>query len=91
MSPAYTLDEVRVLGDARLGAPGSLTDAALSKRLAQYKRTVASRYKAVLPDELHEKLSKGALWVSPKIDGELWYVVVGEDETYMASPTGRVP
>ena len=87
---AYTLDDVRVLGDARLGSQGSLTDGELIRRLAQYKRTVAARYKAVLPQELHEKLPHGPLRVSPKIDGELWYVVVGDDEIFMASPTGRV-
>jgi len=86
----YALDDVRVLGSARLGAPGSLTDNELIRRLAQYKRTVAARYKAVLPQELHDKLPNGALWVSPKIDGELWYVIVTADEIFLASPTGRV-
>lgn len=90
MSTAYSLDDVRVLGEARLGAPGSLIDAELARRLGQYKRTIASRYKAVLPDELHEKLPKGALWVSPKIDGELWFVIVRDDDLFMASATGRV-
>jgi ATP-dependent DNA ligase len=41
----------------------------------RYKRTVASRYRGIKPDELAE-LPPGKAWASPKIDGELWLAVL---------------
>lgn len=90
MSDLFTLEGSRVLGEARLAPVGSLTDAGFAGRLGQYKRAVASRYKAVLPGELDERLPSGALHVSPKIDGHLWFLVFDGDEVFFASPTGRV-
>lgn len=90
MSNLFSTDGARVLGDARLAPQGSLTDPDLSRRLAHYKRAVASRYKAVLPQELAEAVPRGAMHVSPKIDGELWYLVIDDGEVFLASPTGRV-
>ena len=42
----------------------------LVEALANYRRLVASRYRAIKPAELKD-LPSGELWLSPKIDGEL--------------------
>jgi hypothetical protein len=77
------------LGKGSLHPAGSVADEELAATLSGYRRTVASRYRAVMPDELAEALPKGSLHVSPKIDGELWYLVKRAKEIVLVSPNGR--
>ncbi len=77
------------LGKGSLYPAGSLADEELVATLAGYRRSVASRYRAVMSEELPEALPKGVLHVSPKIDGELWYLVKQGKETVFLSPNGR--
>lgn len=79
----------KILGQARLYPGSSIADPDLATWLGRYKRGVASRYKALRPDEIQTGLPSGALWVSPKIDGELWFVVVHEGEVALLSHNGR--
>jgi ATP-dependent DNA ligase len=87
----YTLQGARTVGKGHHAPPGSLTDPALADAITRYKRGVASRYDALLPDEL-EELAKvpGGYYVSPKIDGEQWCLVLDEGEAFFANPNGRV-
>ena len=78
----------RLGGGHRLPA-GSLLDVDLNRRLANYKRRVAGRYRAVKPDEL-DRIDSGELYISPKVDGELWFLVADEGEVYLTSPKGRI-
>jgi hypothetical protein len=54
----------------------------------RYKRAVASRYRALGPADLSE-LPSGKLWVSPKIDGELWVAVLDGGSATLTNPSGR--
>lgn len=86
----YSDAQSRPLGDGGRQAPnGSVTDAELQARLRGYKRTVASRYRALFEADF-ERLPAGPLLVSPKIDGELWFLVFDAGEVFLASPKGRV-
>ncbi len=88
----YTLQGARTVGKGHHAPPGSLTDPALADAISRYKRGVASRYDALLPDELDElrKVPGGGYFVSPKIDGEQWCLVLDEGEAFFANPNGRV-
>jgi hypothetical protein len=55
---------------------------------AHYKRSVASRYRGIKPDELSE-IPSGALWLSPKIDGELWLAVLDGGIASLVAANGR--
>ena len=77
------------LGKGSLHPAGSLADEDLAATLSGYRRSVASRYRAVMSEELAEALPKGVLHVSPKIDGELWYLVKQGKETVLVSSNGR--
>lgn len=77
------------LGPGYLAPAGSVRDAALAKLVAGYKRTIASRYRALVPDEL-DALPAGNVWVSPKIDGQLWFLVVEGEECALVAPNGKV-
>lgn len=54
-----------------------------------YKRAVASRYRALKGEELAE-IPGGPAWVSPKIDGELWLVVMEGGKARLIAPNNRV-
>jgi len=75
------------LGKGVAGA--ALVDAALLDQLAAYRRRVAGNYRPLPPDEI-TKLSNGPMWVSEKVDGELWFLVSQGGEVILANPQGLV-
>jgi len=78
------------LGTGRIAPQGSIADRALAERLAAYKRQVAGRYRSVSPDGLATALPPGPYVVSPKLDGEAWFLRVAGGEAWLLSPSGRV-
>ena len=54
---------------------GALLDQELLARLKRYKRQVAKRYRVVEPDVVERLLPDEPMFVSPKLDGELWFLV----------------
>jgi len=67
----------------------SLADTDLLDLLAWYKRVVASSYRIVRDDDL-SRVPGGELHVSPKIDGQLWYLVKTGGEVLLVAHNGRV-
>lgn len=68
---------------------GSVGDEALLARLKIYRKRVASTYRALKGSELAD-LSTGEFHVSPKIDGELWFLVKKDGVVALVSSNGRV-
>ena len=60
----------------------------LVEALVDYRRLVASRYRAIKPTELAD-LPAGELWISPKIDGELAGIEFHEGDVSLATKGGR--
>ena len=89
---SHNFDEFsgKPLGQGKITGAGSLNSATLGALLTNYKKTVASNYRSVLAEEINDKLPPGKLVVSPKIDGELWYLMTDGDEPLLISPNGRV-
>jgi ATP-dependent DNA ligase len=85
----FTTDSARPLGKGLQSPAGSVRDSELSVMFRNYKRGIASRYRAIVRDEIEQTL-RGPLMVSPKIDGEIWFLVMGDGEAFFASPSGRV-
>jgi hypothetical protein len=54
---------------------GALLDQDLLGRLKRYKRQVAKRYRVVEPEVVERLLPDEPMFVSPKLDGELWFLV----------------
>ncbi|HJL14975.1 MAG TPA: hypothetical protein RMH99_04925 [Sandaracinaceae bacterium LLY-WYZ-13_1] len=69
---------------------GALADEALAKRLRNYKRQVAKRYRVVDPEATERLLSGGPYWISTKLDGELWFLVKRGGEVALCAYNGRV-
>jgi len=85
----YTTDSARPLGAGQQSPAGSITDSELASMVRGYKRTVASRYRSLIEEDL-DGLHTGKYLVSPKIDGEMWFLIYDNGEPFLASPTGRV-
>ncbi|MEM9864600.1 MAG: hypothetical protein AAF938_23570, partial [Myxococcota bacterium] len=89
MSALFDLVGASPLGEGLIARAGSVKDVDLARMVERYKRTVASRYRALTADEL-ETLPKGQLFVSPKIDGECWFLVAEGEELALVAPNGKV-
>ena len=94
MSGLYDVSRASAVGSGIFAPAGSVVDYDLSKSVSGYKRTIASRYRALRPEEM-DALPHGALLVSPKIDGELWFLVadgsaVEEHQLALVAPSGKV-
>ncbi|MCB9532038.1 MAG: hypothetical protein H6700_09755 [Myxococcales bacterium] len=85
----FKIDGARPVGAGLHSPAGSITDEELARTVERYKRLVASRYRAVGPTEL-ESLGDARLLVSPKIDGETWFLVLEPDRVALLNPRGRV-
>ncbi|MCA9535011.1 MAG: ATP-dependent DNA ligase [Myxococcales bacterium] len=68
---------------------GALLDEELSALVANYKRNIASRYRSLTPEE-PELIPTGPLFASPKLDGELWFLVRRGSDLILVNPRGRV-
>lgn len=77
-------------GTGRRTPVGGLEDDALRNRLSVYKAQVSKRYRVLEPDGLDKRLPPGALWVSTKVDGELWFLVKRKGEVALCAHNGRV-
>lgn len=86
-----TKGKPKPLSDALFHPPKSLADEALAQVLLSYRKRVASRYHAITETNLEKVLVHPPFHVSPKVDGELWFLVAAPDESpSLCSPNGRV-
>lgn len=80
--------------DSKTFGSGTLTTGNLSEEvlleLKRYRQTTASRYQALTEENITKVLMEGPFHVSPKIDGELWFIVMEEGRKYLSAPNGRV-
>ena len=72
--------------------PGTLDplDPELVAELREYKLKVAKRYRAVPPWLVDRAIPEGRLFISQKLDGELWFAVKRRGEVFLCAPNGRV-
>jgi hypothetical protein len=91
MSDFKTTD-ARTLGAGFTTPLGAVTHPGLAEMFRNYKRTIASRYRALSNDDLERegRLPLGPVHLQPKVDGELWFLVMDGDEAWLSNPRGRV-
>jgi len=77
------------LGKGKLIESG-ITDPECMSMLAGYRRSVASSYSPLLPDQLSELSALGQMHVSPKIDGELWFLIFEKKSVALANSKGTI-
>ncbi len=67
---------------------GNLCDD-LRRELKRYRQLTASRYQALTRDNVEKVLVNGPFLASPKVDGELWFLVLEGGKKYLCAPNGR--
>lgn len=77
-------------GKGRKAGVGALLDQELLQQLIRYKRQVAKRYRVIEPELIERALPGEALFFSPKLDGELWFLVKKERDIALVAYNGRV-
>ncbi len=77
-------------GSGRKAPIGALLDDELGGVLKRYKRQVAKRYRVVEPEAAERLLPAEDLFVSPKLDGELWFLVRKAGDTALVAYNGRI-
>jgi len=87
---SFFADEWTDYADGRRASLGALKSEELSARLKNYKKLVAKRYRIIFPDNITRFLPDGNLFISSKVDGELWFLVKREDEVALVAYNGRV-
>ena len=93
MAKLYDKTKGSELGSGKIMPPASLLDQALLGTLARYRRSVASGYSPIRLDELSSVFAaagKGEVFLSEKLDGELWFLVLQGKEAFLANSRGRV-
>ena len=76
------------LGTGRQAPASSIPSRKLAQKIADYKNRVAGRYRSLSPQDI-TRLS-GDMILSPKIDGETWFLYSKNGEAYLLSPSGKV-
>lgn len=89
ITPPSPLADFASRGAMSMAPAGGVKDSALLARLRGYKRKVTQRYRVVRPDQIHDALLPEPHWVTPKIDGELWFAVKRGAQLALVSPDGR--
>ena len=77
------------LGKGNWHPAGSVTDADLIASIHAYRRRIASAYRSVKPTELSTGIIGAPFHVSPKVDGELWFMVLEAGEVTLVSNNGK--
>lgn len=83
-------DSFVAYGDGQKAPVGGLADTELQTKLKTYKRQVAKRYRVIDPSKIDKYIPQGKLWISPKLDGELWFLVKREGDVALCAYNGRV-
>ena len=86
---AFDTSRQRPLGPGFQTPGDAITDPELAARFKGYKKSIASRYRAMTGEEIELYTPAGKLFVSPKIDGEMWFLVYHAGEAWLANPRGR--
>jgi hypothetical protein len=84
-------DEFVPYGPGRKAAIRGLKIEDLGERMRGYRRAVARRYSIIKPERIVRDLGTDEkLWISTKVDGELWFLVKHAGEVALCAYNGRV-
>jgi hypothetical protein len=86
----YKPKNKKPLGTGFLSEAVSIEDPTLMATLKSYKSRVAGGYRALTKEDIKGSISSGKYFVSPKVDGELWFLIIEDGEVWLGSPQGKV-
>jgi hypothetical protein len=84
-----TKKNIKPLGKGFVSEVGSIEDSTLASMLRGYKSRVAGGYRALTKEDIKTAISPGKYLVSPKVDGELWFLILEGKDCWLGNPNGR--
>ena len=76
------------LGTGRQSPSGSIPGLKLVQKISDYKKQVAGRYRSLSPQDI--SILSGEWILSPKIDGETWFLYSKKGNAWLLSPSGKI-
>ena len=86
----FNLNNSKVLGKGHTVENNGIGSPEVLSKLLGYRKTVIAGYKSLLVDEISSNLTLGEMHISPKIDGELWFMIIEDGEVALSNTRGRL-
>ena len=86
----FNLNNSKVLGKGQTVENNGIGSPEVLSKLLGYRKTVIAGYKSLLVDEISSDLTPGEMHISPKIDGELWFMIIEDGEVALSNTRGRL-
>ena len=86
----FNLKTSKALGKGQVVENGGISAPEVLSKLRGYRKSVVAGYRPLLLDEMSSNLAPGEMHVSPKIDGELWFMIIENGEVVLANTGGKL-
>ena len=86
----FNLKKSKALGKGQVVENGGISAPEVLSKLRGYRKSVVAGYRPLLLDEMSSNLAPGEMHVSPKIDGELWFMIIENGEVVLANTGGKL-
>ena len=86
----FNLKNSKPLGKGQTVENDGIAAPEVRSKLKGYRKTVVAGYRPLLLDEISSNLTSGEMYISPKIDGELWFMIIEDDEVVLSNTRGKL-
>jgi len=86
----FNLKNSKPLGKGQTVENDGIAAPEVLSKLKGYRKTVVAGYRPLLLDEISSNLTSGEMYISPKIDGELWFMIIEDDEVVLSNTRGKL-
>ena len=86
----YSNKSAKALGSAKTVQENGVNNPEIMSMLQSYRRSVASAYTPVPIENIGDEIPKGELFVSTKIDGELWFLIQDDNDIALSNSKGKI-
>ena len=86
----FNLKNSKPLGKGQTVENDGIAAPEVLSKLKGYRKTVVTGYRPLLLDEISSNLTSGEMYISPKIDGELWFMIIESDEVVLSNTRGKL-
>ena len=86
----FNLKNSKPLGKGQTVENDGIAAPEVLSKLKGYRKTVVAGYRPLLLDEISSNLTSGEMYISPKIDGELWFMIIEDDEVVLSNTRDKL-
>ena len=86
----FNLKKPKVLGTGQMIQHGGISDKEVLSKLLGYRKSVVAGYRSLVVDDISSNIAFGEMYISPKIDGELWFLIIDNGEVALSNTSGKV-